>query len=138
MPKFSTLSYVAGRLGLAATAAVSAAVVAASPAAAVTYGYGPWYDGLKGAKAYFAKTGDHLKVCDIKSDGEVAQVKVRDETMNAYLYTLKDTYNDGRCHYASAADGGVHNLPEKHWISFTVQTGNYMFDSKKFNIYNDA
>lgn len=128
----------AARIALVTGAAITAAVVATSPAAAITYGYGPWYDGLKGAVAYFEKTGDHLKVCDVKADGNNAQVIVDDETTGEYLYTLTDTKDDGHCHYASAADGGVHNLPEKHWISFKVYTGDYMFDGKKYEIYNNA
>ncbi|MET7605889.1 hypothetical protein ABZS96_25920 [Streptomyces avermitilis] len=126
------------RIALVAGAAVTAAVVATSPAAAITYGYGPWYDGTRGAKAYFEKTGDHLKICDVKTDGEYAWVYVYDETADKFRYSASDTKNDGHCHYASAADGGYYNLPEKHWIWFTVYSGRHQDDGKTFKIYNDA
>ncbi|MER6353076.1 hypothetical protein ABT186_14830 [Streptomyces sp. NPDC001634] len=130
-------SKLVGRIGMVAVAAVSATVVATSPAAAITYGYGPWYDGTKGAVAYFEKHGDHIKVCDIKSDGDYAWVYVYDETKKEFRYSLTDTKNDGKCHYASAADGGWYDLPEKHWFMITVHNGNWDSKAKSFEIYNN-
>lgn len=135
-------STVLSRIGLLAGATVAAAAMATSPAAALTYGYGPWYNGAqRGAVAYFEKHGDHFKVCDIKSDGRYATIYVYDETAKRYQMSLSDTKNDGKCHYSSAADGGYYNLPEKHWFKITVRVVPDYGDGygeKSYEIYNDA
>ncbi len=128
-------SRIAARLGITVGAVSTAAIVATSPAAAITYGYGPWYDGLRGAKVYFEKHGDHVKICDIKTDGERARVVVA--ALGETRYELADTKNDGKCRYASAANGGDYNLPENQWITFRVYTGFYIFDGKQYQVYND-
>ncbi|MGW7258885.1 hypothetical protein [Streptomyces sp. NPDC054834] len=135
-------STVLSRIGLLAGATVTAATVATSPAAAITYGYGPWYNGSqRGAVAYFEKHGDHFKVCDTKSDGRYATIYVYDETAKRYQMSLSDTKNDGKCHYSSAADGGYFNLPENHWFQITVRVvpdyGNG-YGEESYEIVNNA
>ncbi|MBO8197814.1 hypothetical protein ACFW4X_11345 [Streptomyces smyrnaeus] len=105
--------------------AMGAFVVAMSPgsAQAINWDHGPMYSGDKGdkaASAYFEEHGDHVKVCDIDSDGKKAWVNVYDEMTNDFLYSLTDTKNDGKCSYRHASDGGKYNLPENHDIGFTV------------------
>ncbi|MFJ3235964.1 hypothetical protein [Streptomyces sp. NPDC086787] len=130
----------AARMALAAGAAVTAGVVGASPAAAITYGYGPWYNENKGAVAYFEKHGDHIKICDIKSDDMYANIYVYDKTAKRFQVDLSDTKNDGHCHYSSAADGGSFNLPENHWFEMTVSVtrGGGSERYKTYEIYNNA
>ncbi|MEU5476888.1 hypothetical protein [Streptomyces mirabilis] len=130
----------AGRIGLVAGAVVAAAVIPTSPAAALNYGYGPWYNSSKGAVAYFEKHGDHIKICDVKTDGWYANIYIYDETAKRFQIDLSDTKNDGHCHYSSAADGGYFNLPENHWFKMTVNVtrGGGSERIKSYEIYNNA
>ncbi|MGI5350553.1 hypothetical protein ACQEU8_20605 [Streptomyces sp. CA-250714] len=89
-------------------------------AQAVNWDHGPLYDRGKHAAAYFEENGDHIKVCDTRSDGKKAWVNVSDYTTEDFLYSLTDKTNDGKCSYRDASDGGRYNLPENHKIRIVV------------------
>ncbi|MFE7038511.1 hypothetical protein ACFU9X_03390 [Streptomyces atratus] len=129
-----------GRVSLVGIAALTAGVMASSPAAAISYGYGPWYNPTKGAKAYFEKHGDHIKICDIKTDGSKALVQVWDTKYDREQARLTDSFNDGKCSYSSAAKGGKYNLPENRWFEFLICIENKSGGGQcnSYNIYNDA
>ena len=108
--------------GISAVAMAAFAVaMAPGSAQAIDWNHGPMYDGAKAAAVYFAYDGDHVKICDTKSDGKKAQVKVYNQRTKSFLYSLTDATNDGKCSYRDASYGGVYNLPENEDIGFEVQ-----------------
>ncbi|MFG3253660.1 hypothetical protein [Streptomyces sp. NPDC048172] len=126
------------RLAPVALAAAAASLLTASPASAISWDWGPYYDSSKGVKVYFEEKGDRLKVCDIKSDGKWVMAWV--DVQGGKSIYLADTKNDGKCRYSKASDSSYYNLPEKKWIEITpcTSTGN-MCDTtgKTRSFYND-
>jgi hypothetical protein len=125
-----------------AAVAMASVTLASGSASAASWEYGPWTDKTKGAKAYFTKKGDHLKICDTKNDKmwAVAWVEVGQGKKARYLFDLPDTKNNGKCHYSDASMGGRFNLPEKKWIQVTVcvSYGNGCASgARTYSIYND-
>ncbi|MET9319865.1 hypothetical protein ABZX75_06650 [Streptomyces sp. NPDC003038] len=111
---------VQGGISALTMAAFAVAMAPGSAQAAIDWDHGPMRDGGSAAAAYFEEHGDHVKVCDTKTDGKKAWVNVFDHMTGDFLYSLTDTQNDGKCSYRSASDGGVYNLPENHNIGFSV------------------
>ena len=128
---------VQGGISVLAMAAFAVAMAPGS-AQAITWDHGPLYDGGRAAAAYFEENGDHVKVCDTKSDGKKAWVNVYDHMTGKFLYSLTDTTNDGKCSYRDASDGGVYNLPENHDIGFSVsKEPSDNTDSEYYVYFND-
>ncbi|WP_021591759.1 hypothetical protein [Actinomadura welshii] len=122
--------------------AVVAVTLGSGTASAATWEYGPWRSETKGATAWFTKKGDHLKICDTKSDGHraMAWVYVGQGKNATYRFDLPDTKNDGKCKYSDASMGGRFNLPEKKWIQIQVCVASSVgcYDGvRTFEIYND-
>ncbi|GAA2429303.1 hypothetical protein GCM10010191_48360 [Actinomadura vinacea] len=125
-----------------AAVAMASVTLGSGTASAATWEYGPWNDETKGARAYFTKKGDHLKICDTKSDGRwaIAWVEVGEGSNARYRFDLPDTKNNGKCSYSKASMGGVYNLPEKKWIQVTVcrSVGNGCDNgARTYEIYNN-
>ncbi|NDU71766.1 hypothetical protein GWI34_03875 [Actinomadura sp. DSM 109109] len=126
-----------------AAVAAAAVTLGSGTASAATWEYGPWKSSTGGATAYFTKHGDHLKICDTKTDGHRAMVwvSVGQGTGATYRFDIPDTKNDGKCTYTDASMGGRFNLPEKKWIRFEVCVASTVgcYDKyRAFEIYNNA
>jgi hypothetical protein len=111
------------RWGVVTAGSLAAATAITSPTAAVTYDYGPWYNSNRAARAYFEPHGDYI-------------------TAQRHQMWLGDTYNDGKCAYSNAGDGGSHNLPEKHAYKMKVYLWTPHFpedvSAATYQVYNNA
>ncbi|WP_329248455.1 hypothetical protein OG417_01285 [Actinoallomurus sp. NBC_01490] len=119
-------------------AALGLLLLPSAPASAATYEHGPWYSADSApheGTVYVHENGDIVKLCDTKSDAYHAKAYVytgpTDNLQQVYWFT--NWYNDGKCSYAKASNGGDENLQEgkKYYVQICrEENGGTQFEDK--------
>ncbi|MDX3190042.1 hypothetical protein PV458_16670 [Streptomyces sp. MN03-5084-2B] len=135
-------------LGVAAAALVTALSFAAPASAADHTKHmhtGDAFGDVTGwsGEGVFTEEGDRVHICDTDADGRGVAIYVYKGTpaTGTFLYSM-EVGGNGNCVTKSAADGGVHNLPEsrvgfkfcRYWIEDKrAHTG----ECKDYDFLND-